>query len=116
MSTGCTFVQKCRSASGLQSSDSGSASGSAFGCGAAKAGPRGGERAKEPGRKVLPAAPLNVGGLQAMNAEDSGVALMFKTHPAPAERLATLDRMQAMLDKYAAQPQLADRFLQTIKR
>ena len=54
--------------------------------------------------------------LQAMNAEDSGVALMFKTHPAPAERLATLDRMQAMLDKYAAQPQLADRFLQTIKR
>jgi predicted Zn-dependent protease len=54
--------------------------------------------------------------LQAMNAEDSGVALMFKTHPAPAERLATLDKMQAMLDKYAAQPQLADRFVQTIKR
>ena len=54
--------------------------------------------------------------LQAMNAQDSGVALMFKTHPAPAERLATLDRMQAMLDRYAAQPQLADRFVRAIKR
>jgi predicted Zn-dependent protease len=54
--------------------------------------------------------------LQAMNAEDSGVALMFKTHPSPAERLGTLDKMQAMLDKYAAQPQLADRFSQFAKK
>ena len=54
--------------------------------------------------------------LQAMNAQDSGVALMFKTHPAPAERLGALDRMQATLDEHAGQPQLADRFIQNIKR
>jgi len=54
--------------------------------------------------------------LQAMNAQDSGVALMFKTHPAPAERLGALDRMQATLDEHAGQPQLADRFFQNIKR
>jgi len=51
-----------------------------------------------------------------MNAQDSGVALMFKTHPAPAERLGALDRMQATLDEHAGQPQLADRFFQNIKR
>jgi len=54
--------------------------------------------------------------LHAMNAQDSGVALMFKTHPAPAERLGALDNMQATLDAYAGQPQLADRFFQNIKR
>ena len=54
--------------------------------------------------------------LQAMNAEDSGLALMFKTHPAPGERLAALDTMQALLDAYASQPKLTERFLQTIKR
>ena len=54
--------------------------------------------------------------LQAMNAQDSGVALMFKTHPAPAERLDALDRMQATLDAYASQPQLAERFVQTLRR
>ena len=48
--------------------------------------------------------------LQAMNAQDSGLALMFKTHPAPAERLDALDKMQPMLDRYASQPQLAERF------
>lgn len=51
--------------------------------------------------------------LQAMNPEDSGLALMFKTHPAPAERLSELEaRMLAMLDAYAEQPQLAERFVQ----
>jgi beta-barrel assembly-enhancing protease len=54
--------------------------------------------------------------LQAMNAEDSGLALMFKTHPAPGERLAALDRMQSLLDAYAAQPQLADRFAASVRR
>ena len=49
--------------------------------------------------------------LQAMNPEDSGVALMFKTHPAPGERLGALERMQPTLDAYAGQPQLAERFL-----
>lgn len=48
--------------------------------------------------------------LQAMNPQDSGLALMFKTHPAPAERLDALEKMQPTLDAYAAQPQLAERF------
>lgn len=49
--------------------------------------------------------------LQAMNAQDSALALMFKTHPAPAERLDALARMQAILDAYSAQPQLRERFV-----
>jgi predicted Zn-dependent protease len=49
--------------------------------------------------------------LQAMNPEDSGLALMFKTHPAPAERLGSIEQtMQPVLDAYSAQPQLAERF------
>jgi predicted Zn-dependent protease len=49
--------------------------------------------------------------LQAMNAQDSALALMFKTHPAPAERLDALsEKMQPTLDRYAGQPQLSDRF------
>lgn len=54
--------------------------------------------------------------LQAMNAQDSALALMFKTHPAPAERLAALDKMQATLDAYAAQPQLVERFVAQTRR
>jgi predicted Zn-dependent protease len=55
--------------------------------------------------------------LQAMNATDSALALMFKTHPAPGERLTALDEtMQKTLDAYARQPQLADRFLQNLKK
>jgi predicted Zn-dependent protease len=54
--------------------------------------------------------------LQAMNAEDSGLALMFKTHPAPAERLDALgERMQPTLDRYARQPQVAERFARETK-
>jgi predicted Zn-dependent protease len=49
--------------------------------------------------------------LQAMNAQDSALALMFKTHPSPTERLAALgERMQPVLDTYASQPQLPERF------
>ncbi len=49
--------------------------------------------------------------LQAMNPQDSGLALMFKTHPAPGERLGELEaRMQPTLERYANQPQLAARF------
>jgi beta-barrel assembly-enhancing protease len=49
--------------------------------------------------------------LQAMNPEDSGLTLMFKTHPAPAERLGSIEQtMQPVLDAYGEQPQLADRF------
>ena len=54
--------------------------------------------------------------LQAMNPEDSGLALMFKTHPAPAERLDALEKMQPTLDAYAAQQQLAARFLGALGR
>ena len=49
--------------------------------------------------------------LQAMNAKDSALAMMFKTHPAPAERLEALGRMQDLLDAYSAQPQLRERFV-----
>lgn len=54
--------------------------------------------------------------LQAMNPEDSGLALMFKTHPAPGERLQALEKMQPTLDAYAGQPQLADRFAGAARR
>jgi predicted Zn-dependent protease len=54
--------------------------------------------------------------LQAMNPEDSGLALMFKTHPAPAERLDALGQMQPVLDAYAGQPQLGERFLRQLKK
>lgn len=49
--------------------------------------------------------------LQAINAADSAVALMFKTHPAPGERLDALEGGMSALDGYAAQPQLRERFV-----
>ncbi len=48
--------------------------------------------------------------LQAMNPEDSGLALMFKTHPAPAERLDAIEKQSATLEAHSGQPQLAERF------
>jgi beta-barrel assembly-enhancing protease len=55
--------------------------------------------------------------LQAMNAQDSSLALMFKTHPSPAERLDALsERMQPVLDAYASQPQVAERFTTQMKK
>lgn len=54
--------------------------------------------------------------LQAMSAQDSAVALMFKTHPAPGERLDSIsEKMQPVLDAYSRQAQLADRFVRQIK-
>jgi predicted Zn-dependent protease len=54
--------------------------------------------------------------LQGMNAADSAVALMFKTHPAPGERLDALGkRMQPTLDAYADQAQLQQRFITETK-
>ena len=54
--------------------------------------------------------------LQSMNAEDSSLALMFKTHPAPGARLDALgERMQPTLDRYSRQPQLAERFARETK-
>lgn len=50
--------------------------------------------------------------LEAINPQDSSLALMFKTHPAPAERLEALEKtMQPTLDRYADQPDLAARFV-----
>ena len=53
--------------------------------------------------------------LQRMNPEDSGLALMFKTHPAPGERLDALGRMETILEGYAAQPRLEERFASETK-
>jgi predicted Zn-dependent protease len=53
--------------------------------------------------------------LEAMNPQDSGLALMFKTHPAPAERLAALEQLQALLDRHTPQSQLPGRFLAETK-
>jgi predicted Zn-dependent protease len=51
--------------------------------------------------------------LQGMNPQDSSLALMFKTHPAPGDRLDALaEKMQPTLDAHAGQPQLAERFRQ----
>jgi predicted Zn-dependent protease len=55
--------------------------------------------------------------LHAMSAQDSALALMFKTHPAPGERLDALgEKMQPVLDAYSRQPQNAERFVSQIKR
>jgi beta-barrel assembly-enhancing protease len=54
--------------------------------------------------------------LQAMNAQDGAIALMFKTHPAPGERLDSLGaKMQPVLDAFSGQAQLADRFTRQVK-
>jgi predicted Zn-dependent protease len=53
--------------------------------------------------------------LQALNPADSSLALMFKTHPALADRLDLLD--EQMSDRFAGlenQPDLADRFFQAL--
>jgi hypothetical protein len=42
---------------------------------------------------------------------------MFKTHPAPGERLDSLSgKMQPVLDAYSGQAQLADRFVRQVKK
>jgi predicted Zn-dependent protease len=53
--------------------------------------------------------------LEAANAQDSNLALMFKTHPAPQKRLELLDSLMAgAMDKYASQPLVADRFVKVV--
>lgn len=50
--------------------------------------------------------------LQGLNAQDSTLALMFKTHPALTDRLSLLDRaMSGKFDRFENQPDLAPRFL-----
>ena len=49
--------------------------------------------------------------LDGMNAQDSNLALMFKTHPSSRQRLDLLDTaMTGSLDRYAGQPAMKDRF------
>jgi len=49
--------------------------------------------------------------LEASNAKDSSLALMFKTHPAPQDRLSLLDKaMGDRFDAYAAPAQTDKRF------
>lgn len=49
--------------------------------------------------------------LDAMNPQDSNLALMFKTHPAPRQRLQLLDGlMTGKMDGYSSQPVVAGRF------
>lgn len=53
--------------------------------------------------------------LQAINPGDSSLALMFKTHPALADRLNLLDQQMAgQFDKFSNQPDLAPRFFQAL--
>jgi beta-barrel assembly-enhancing protease len=48
--------------------------------------------------------------LQRMNPQDSGLALMFKTHPTPSERLDALEKIEGSLESFSGQPQLPERF------
>lgn len=53
--------------------------------------------------------------LDSMNAQDSSLALMFKTHPTPQKRLELLDDVMAgKLDHYAGQQEGQDRFMQVV--
>lgn len=50
--------------------------------------------------------------LQGINPQDSGLALMFKTHPALTNRLDLLDKlMSGPFDRFETQPNLAPRFM-----
>ena len=53
--------------------------------------------------------------LQSINPSDSSVALMFKTHPALADRLSLLDKeMTGQFARFDNQPELAPRFFQAL--
>ncbi len=55
--------------------------------------------------------------LEASNAQDSTLALMFKTHPAPRDRLGLLDRiMGSHFDAYTAPTQTDKRFNSEVSR
>lgn len=59
--------------------------------------------------------PATLQTLDSMNAQDSSLALMFKTHPTPEKRLELLDGlMTGTMDRYATQPIVADRFVKVV--
>ncbi len=47
--------------------------------------------------------------------DESGSSITFSTHPAPADRLAELEKVMPDLEKYAKQPQVEGRFRQNVK-
>lgn len=55
--------------------------------------------------------------LQALNAQDSSLALLFETHPAPSARLDALEQVLAggALDAQASQPQLPERYARYVR-
>lgn len=55
--------------------------------------------------------PATLQTLAAINPRDDAVALMFKTHPDPSERLERLlSAMESGLERYGDQPKVSDRF------
>jgi predicted Zn-dependent protease len=55
--------------------------------------------------------------LQSLDPKDSELALMFATHPDPGSRLDALDRaMGTRLESFAKQPQVAERYAQSIQK
>ena len=51
------------------------------------------------------------------NQGDGSGASVFDTHPSPTDRLSVLsERMQPVLDQYATQPQLPERFAAETKK
>lgn len=55
--------------------------------------------------------------LEASNAQDSSLALMFKTHPAPRDRLSLLDKIMGnRFDAYTAPAQTDKRFNSEVSR
>ncbi len=55
--------------------------------------------------------------LDSLSAESSQLALLFKTHPRPADRLAQLDKaLGSQFDALGARPDVAERFVATVRR
>ncbi len=55
--------------------------------------------------------------LSAMNPQDSGLALLFATHPVPADRLDALDAaMGTRLERYSAAARSSEEFLRVVRR
>lgn len=52
--------------------------------------------------------------LGSINPQDDAVALMFKTHPAPEQRIAELLPILELLEAYAGQPNNAPRFAESV--
>jgi predicted Zn-dependent protease len=52
--------------------------------------------------------------LGAMNPKDGALAFLFKTHPAPGQRLDLIDAVFTPLEAYARQPAVKDRFLREV--